>query len=246
MVAALRQEAARSPFSDRELLEAGRALIGVSERSTESLLELVRTAEVLASIDVAQGFEGAAMGLREALSGDFTSLARRFELDAQAIQRFRDQGMTNLQAIRAELERMGYTSALVERLGQTFEGRTSTVKAFFDELRQRAGSGIFDRLNDLLGRMVRLIDDFGDRLRVLAAGVGTALGAVAERIGAALTGPLRALSEALAPGLWDQLVASMARAPEAIKAHRRGGKRAAPAVETSPAPWPGRGWSPPS
>lgn len=230
VVQALRREAAVSPFSDREILDAGRALISVSERSTESLLELVRVAEVMAAIDPAQGFQGATIALREALSGDFGSFIRRFEASREAIARFRAEGVSNLEIVRRELERLGYSSALVERLGRTFEGRAATIRSFFDELRQRAGAGLFDRLNDLFGRMVRLIDEFGDRLRVLATGVGTALGAIAQRIGEALTGPLRALTEALAPGLWDQLVAAMERVPPVLEQQGRAAEGAAAAV----------------
>lgn len=231
VVQALRREAAVSPFSDREILDAGRSLISVSERSTESLLELVRVAEVMAAIDPFQGFEGATVALREALAGDFGSFIRRFEASREAIQRFKDQGLSNLQIVRAELERMGYTSALVERLGRTFEGRAATIRSFFDELRQRAGAGLFDRLNDLFGRLVKLIDDFGDHLRVLATGIGSALGAIAEGIGGALLGPLRQLSELFAPGLWDQLVAAMERVPPVLEQQGRAAAGAAAAVE---------------
>ena len=231
VVAALRREAAVSPFNDREILQAGRTLIAVSERSTESLLGLVRVAEILAAMDPAQGLEGAGVALREALSGDFESLIRRFEFSRQAIATWRAQGVSNLEIVRKELERLGFTSELVERLGRTFEGRAATIRSFFDELRQRAGAGLFDRLSDLFGRLVRLIDDFGDRLRVVATGIGTFLGAVAERIGTQLVGPLRALVELFAPGLWDQLVASMERVPPVLERQGQAAQQAASSIE---------------
>lgn len=229
-VAALRREAATSPFSDAETLAAGRALITVADGSTESLLHLVRVAEQLAAVDPAQGLEGASTALREAVGGDFQSLAERFELSRQSLQRFRDQGLSNLQAVEAELARLGVTSELVERLGRTFEGRRATIVSFFDELRQRLGAGIFDRVADGFGHMVNLIAEHGDRLRQLATNVGQALGAILERVAAATVGPLRALVEAFAPGLWATIEAELTRTVEPVQEIAAAAQQAAPAA----------------
>jgi hypothetical protein len=230
VVAALRREAATSPFSDAETLAAGRALITVSDGSTESLLRLVRVAEQLAAVDPAQGLEGAATALREAVGGDFQSLAERFELSRASLQRFRDQGLSNLQAVEAELQRLGVTSELVERLGRTFEGRRSTIVSFFDELRQRLGAGIFDRVADAFGHMVNLIAEHGDRLRQLATNVGQALGALLERVASATVGPLRALTEAFAPGLWSAIEAELTRTVAPVEAIAAAAQQGAPAA----------------
>ena len=231
-VAALRKEAATSPFSDAETLAAGRALITVADGSTESLIHLVQVAEQLAAVDPAQGLEGAASALREAVSGDFQSIAERFELSRQSIQRFRDQGMSNLQAVEAELQRLGVSSRLVEQLGQTFEGRRSTIVSFFDELRQRLGSGVFERIADAFGHMVNLIAEHGDRLRQLASTIGQALGAVLERAAAAATGPLRALTEAFAPGLWATIATELDRAVTPVQEIAAAAQQAAPAAQS--------------
>jgi hypothetical protein len=232
IVQALRQEAATSPFSDQEVLAAGRALVSSAQGSTDALLDLVRVAEQLAAVDPAQGLEGASVALREAMSGDFTSLIQRFELSRAAIQRFREQGLSNLEAVRAELQRIGVTSELVERLGQTFEGRRATIVSFFDELRQRLGAGIFERVSDAFGHMVNLIAEHGDRLRRLATDIGEALGAILERVAAATLGPLRALVEAFAPGLWAQVAAELERVPEPVQEIARAAQQAAPAAQS--------------
>ena len=231
-VAALRREAATSPFSDQATITAGRTLITVADGTTESLIHLVRVSEQLAAIDPAQGLEGAAVALREAISGDFQSIAERFELSRESLQRFRDQGLSNLQAVEAELRRLGVTSELVERLGRTFEGRRATIVSFFDELRQRLGSGIFDRISDLFGHMVNLIAEQGDRLRRLASEIGQAVGAIFERVGAAATGPLRALVNAFAPGLWEVIEQELARVPEHVEQTGRAAEAAAPPVQS--------------
>jgi hypothetical protein len=232
VIAALRREAATSPFSDAQTIAAGRTLITVADGTVESLTHLVQVSERLAAIDPAQGLEGAAVALREALSGDFQSIAERFELSRQSIQRFRDQGLTNLQAVEAELQRLGVTSELVERLGRTFEGRRATIVSFFDELRQRLGSGIFERISDLFGHMVNLIAQHGDRLRQLATNIGQAIGAILERVATAAQGPIRALLNTFAPGLWEAVAAELARLPEPLQQTTRAAQEAVPVVQS--------------
>lgn len=232
IVQALRQEAATSPFNDQEVLAAGRALITSAQGSTDALLDLIRVAEQLAAVDPAQGLEGAAVALREAMSGEFESLIQRFELSRASIQRFRDQGLTNLQAVRAELERLGVTSALVERLGQTFEGRRATIVSFFDELRQRLGAGVFERISEAFGHMVSLIAAHGERLRQLAADLGQTIGALFERLASVIGPQVARLLDALAPGLGQTFMDEFGRLPEPVEELTRAVAQAVPAAQS--------------
>ena len=246
MIQALRREAATSPFSDAEILAAGRALITSSEASTESLLELIRVAEQLAAIDPAQGLEGASVALREAIGGNFQSLIDRFELSTSAIQRFRAQGLSNLEAVTAALREMGVTSELVERLGQTFEGRRATIVSFFDELRQRLGEGLFQRISEAFGHMVNLIAEYGDRLRQVADTVGQTVGALFERLAAFASGPLLGVLERLAPGLGANIATEFGRASEAVEQTTRAMTQAGPVVQSLERQLAGLGSTPPS
>ena len=230
VIAALRQEAATSPFGESEIIAAGRALISASDGSTESLLGLVRVAEQLAAIDPAQGLEGAAFAVREALGGDFESLIQRFEISRQAIARFRAEGLSNLQVVTRALQEMGVTSELVERLGRTFEGRRSTIVSFFDEIRRRLGEGIFQRVSDAFGHMVNLIAEHGDRFLRLATDIGQAIGTILQRVATAAQGPLQALLDAFAPGLWAVVAGELERTVEPLQAMDRAAQSAAPAA----------------
>lgn len=212
VVQALRQEAARSPFGDAETIAAGRTLITVSDGTTESLLHLVQVSERLAAIDPAQGLQGASVALREAMSGDFQSVAERFELSRASLQRWRDQGLSNLQAVEAELDRLGVTAEVVERLGRTFEGRRATITSFFDEIRQRLGAGVFQQLSDAFGHMVALIAQYGDRLRQVATDLGATFGALLERLAGTVVPQLVRLLDALSPGLGGALSEELTRA----------------------------------
>jgi hypothetical protein len=212
VVQALRQEAARSPFGDAETIAAGRTLITVSDGTTESLLHLVQVSERLAAIDPAQGLEGASAALREAVSGDFQSVAERFELSRASLQRWREQGLSNLQAVEAELNRLGVTAEVVERLGRTFEGRRATIASFFDEISQRLGAGVFQQLSDAFGHMVALIAQYGDRLRQVATDLGATFGALVERLAGTVVPQLVRLLDALSPGLGGALSEELTRA----------------------------------
>lgn len=61
----------------RETLAALADLTPLARTYNANLEDLLRTTQLLAATDPEQGFTGAAIALREALSGDFTSLQRR-------------------------------------------------------------------------------------------------------------------------------------------------------------------------
>ena len=225
-----REEAAKG-FDVSQMQEAGRTLVTSAQGSSEAFRELLQLSEQLAVVDPAAGIASGAFAIREALSGDFTSLVERFEVSRVAIARWRAEGVSNLEIVRRAVESVGGSAAAVDRLGRTFEARQTVIANFANELRQLAGAGLFDRLNDLLARGAGLIVEYGDRLRALAGAVGALFAGVAERLTAALSGPLRALTEMLAPGLWDQLAAGMERVPEQLEQTTQAAGRAAPAVE---------------
>ena len=228
----LRREADVTPFNTDELIRAGGALSSVARAANLDLMELVRTAEALAAAQPEQGLEGAAFAIREAvLGGDFQSAIDRFNLSRTTINRLREEGVPALQALQAAMREVGASSAQVEAFGRTFEGRASTITSFFDELRQRLGAGIFDRVSDLFGHLVNLITNYGDALRRLASDVGAALGAIAQRIAQAATGPLRAFLDLFAPGLWQAIQEELNTVPAALEQTTQAAQQAAPAVE---------------
>jgi hypothetical protein len=225
----VREEAGKG-FDLSKLQAAGRQLISFSEGSTERFRDLLQLVEQLAAADPTQGLESAGFAIREALSGDFQSLIDRFEVSRVAINRWREEGADNLEIVRRAIESVGGSAEAVERLGRTFQSRLTVLQSFGNELRQLVGAGLFDRLNDLLGRATSLIAEYGDRLREVASAIGAVLAGIAERVATLVSGPLRALFEFFAPGLWDQLAAGMARVPEALEQTGRTAERAAPVV----------------
>jgi len=232
IVTELRRNADITPFNTQEVIQAGQALISTAHGSNAALMELVNTAEALAAYRPTQGLEGATLALREALEGNLQSIRERFGITSEAIQRFRDQGLTNLQAIQAAMREVGATSELVEQMGRTFEGRRSTVASFFQEIQQRLGAGIFDRASEGLGHLVNLLDRYGAQLKAFASDLGALFGVVAERIAGLVSGPLRYLLEVFAPGRWQQIEDELSRVPAGLTATAQAAQQAAPAVES--------------
>lgn len=229
----LRREADITPFNTEEVIAAGASLSSVARAANTDLLDLVRTAEALAASQPSQGLEGAAFALREAvLGGDFQSVIDRFNLSRVTINRLREEGVPALEAVKVAMREVGATREQVEAFGRTFEGRQATVLSFFDELRQRLGAGLFEQASEQLGRLVNAIATYGDRLRAIASDIGAALGAIAARVGQFVTGPIRALLDAFAPGLWDEIAASMAAPAQAMERTAEAAQQAAPAVES--------------
>lgn len=204
IVAALRREAAVSPFNDQEIIGAGRALVSSAQGSTEALLGLVRVAEQLATLDPVQGLAGGVVALQEALSGDFTSLARRFEIPLTLIDRLRQQGVPNLEIVKRALEFRGVDAGAVEAYGRSFEGLQSTIVSFGQELRQLATSAAFQAIGQAFAHLVNLINQYGDQLRVAAQAIGQVFAELGRRVVQGLA-PLLDVLDAALPGLGQAL-----------------------------------------
>lgn len=158
IVADIKKEADVTPFDTNEMITAGKALISSAKGSREELMKLIRTAEVLAALNPAQGLEGAAFALREAMGGDFVSLQSRFDISRNVIKELKAQGKEGLNLVNAALEQMGAGPDLVAKLATSFDGLSSTAGSFFDNLKQTAAKPLFDTLKKELVDFVDFMD----------------------------------------------------------------------------------------
>jgi len=220
IIALLRREAAVSPFDDREVIAAGRALVGFAQGSREQLLELVRVSERLAVLDPFQGMEGGVRALQEALSGDFRSLVERFEIPRTLIERLRAEGVPALEVVKRALEFRGVDAGAIEAYGRSFEGLQSTLAAFGQELRQLATSGAFVAIGQAMGHLVNLVARFGDQLRAAAQAAGQVFLELGQRVVQGLA-PLLDVLDRLLPGVGqairDEFAAPIAEAGAAAE-----------------------------
>lgn len=205
IVEELSRNADVTPFDTREVIAAGQALISSAQGSREALLELLRTAEQLAAYRPTEGLEGATFALREALEGDLQSIRERFGLSAQSIRAFQAAGMTALQAVQAEMQRVGATSQLVLELSRTFGGLSSNITSAFAEVRRRLGEGVFDRLKDGLTALNAALDQNREAIYEWATRMGAVIGEVVSRVGGIIGNLAVQLANWIDPGSGDRL-----------------------------------------
>lgn len=143
----LRMEAAKTPFAFEDMANAGANLLPVANQLNMDLMDLVRTAEILAASNPAEGLAGAAFALKEAASGDFTSIVERFNLSRSAIQALKDEGVPNLEIVARAMSDAGLDMDLVSNMANTFDGRMSTLIDTFREVAIAFATPIFNVLS---------------------------------------------------------------------------------------------------
>jgi hypothetical protein len=147
----------RSGYQDT--LTALADLTPLARRYGASLQDLLTTTQLLAALDPAQGFQGAAIAIREALSGDFISLARRFEIPRTEIARLKAEGLPNLEIVRRALADLGITEDVLTARAQTFTQRQTIALDTLRKFVADAGKPIFDVASDSLAGFIKLLND---------------------------------------------------------------------------------------
>jgi hypothetical protein len=127
----IKTRAAATPFEFDAMAKAASALLPASKMAGVGLEQLIEQAEILAASNPAQGLEGAAFSLKEALSGDFASIIERFNLPRQYLNQLKAEGVPALEAVRMAMKQMGLDTDLVTNMAATFDGRMSTLKDTF-------------------------------------------------------------------------------------------------------------------
>jgi hypothetical protein len=159
ILAQVRKEAALTPFAFGEMAKATASLLPVSKASGAGLQDLVKQAEVLAASNPLEGLEGASFSLREAMTGDFTSIIERFNLSRSTINKLKEEGVPNLEIVRKAMAEMGFDSDLIAAKAETLDGRWSTFMDTLQTLQMRMGQPIFDAMKDGLSALQPLLDD---------------------------------------------------------------------------------------
>lgn len=188
----IKRRAAATPFAFEDMARATTSLIPAAKASGQAIEGLLETAEILAASNPAEGLEGAAFALKEALSGDFTSIIERFNLPRARLKELREQGVPDIEAVRIAMQELGLDTSLVTNLANTASGRWSTFMDTLTGLAATATGGLFEGLSATLG-------DINARLADPA--VQAALTAVAEAIGTRLAGAFNWLINTGAPAL---------------------------------------------
>lgn len=172
------KEAARTPYSDIEMMTAATGIAPYA-KDIETFKEYMKTAEVLAAINPAEGLEGATFALKEALSGDFVSLQERFNLPRNVINNLKE-GKTTAeefhQVVRKAAEAQGFTYDLVEKQSRTARGLWSTITGNLGTTMMKMGGGILEGLKPQLETIVNWMTTNGDQISKRATAIGQTIG----------------------------------------------------------------------
>ena len=170
----LQERAANSVFSFDEMAQAVQGLIPASRMAFVPVDELMTVAEQLGASNMAEGIDGAAFALREAVSGDFTSVIERFNLPRSAINALKEQGVPALDIIRSVMSDLGISMDLVSAQANTFNGRSDRLIENLQLMAADVAKPIFDLLSESLEDVIELMaepefQEFADTIKEIVA-----------------------------------------------------------------------------
>lgn len=172
-----------TPFGTEETIQVGTQLIRVADGNIERMQKLLELTGALAVTNPYQGLEGASYAIRELISGDTQSFADRFNTSRALLQQLRREASTTDEFIKLAVAAAGGSTAQIEGLSQTFQGRLSTIQSFVAQLGQRFTAGFFAQLSEAAGEATKGIEEHGNQWRDTAQGIGVAAAAIVGYIG---------------------------------------------------------------
>lgn len=164
----VKQEAAATQFSFKDMANAAGDLTPVSKSTGTALKDLIKQAEILAALNPAEGLTGATFSLREALSGDWVSIIDRFNLPRKRINELKEQGVPAMEIISRTMNEMGIDYGLVSAQGQTAAARFDQLKDKLQMLAGEATKPIFDKVSIGLVTLSEWVDKIKPTLQALA------------------------------------------------------------------------------
>ena len=185
----IRDRAAKTPFEFDEMASSAASLLPASKASGQGLESLIEKAEILAASNPSEGLEGAAFALREAVSGDFTSIIERFNLPRTYINKLKDDGVPALEIVSRAMKEVGFDTDLVSNLAETASGRWSTFKDTFQTFAATITKPIFDTFSNGLGSANKWLEvsapKLNDLANIISITVDTAVHAFTQSLGGA-------------------------------------------------------------
>ena len=195
----LQRRAATSVFTFQQMSQAAQGLIPAATMSGASLETLMETAEALGASNPAEGIEGAAFALREAVSGDFTSVIERFNLPRQRLNQLKEQGVPALEAVQTAMFELGIDMDLVTAQSQTMNGRMDRAAEIFDTLAGIISKPIFNKISEGLEDILAWYDENPELFDNIKTGVSDIEMVIGETVDAAARGedPFLAMADSL-------------------------------------------------
>ncbi len=171
----VRERAAKTPFEFDQMAKAAVALYPASKTAAGGLNGILEKAEILAASNPAEGLEGAAFALKEAVGGDFTSIIERFNLPRQFINKLKKEGVPDLEIVQRAMKEMGLDVDLVANLANTAEGRWSTFKDTLTGVAAQATKPIFEAMSSGIAGVNGLLEANAPLLTQIGANIAGGL-----------------------------------------------------------------------
>lgn len=158
MVNDIRQEAARTPFGENDLIQASKRMLAITGNNVQMNMRLLKIAETMAAIDPSRTVGDAALALNDALSGSGMARLSEFTGFTMKMEDFKGAGRAGtsayMDAVEAEIQsritRLTGGRDLVQALSTTFTGRLSTFRDQIGMVLTEAGETINNRLGSAL------------------------------------------------------------------------------------------------
>jgi hypothetical protein len=179
VMALIKQEAEQVPSIPlQELAGAATSLQPATKMAKASLEELLDTAELLAASNPEEGIKGAAFALREAVSGDYTSLIERFNMPRTAINKLKEEGVPALEIVRRSMADLGITSDLLSEQSNTLAGRWAAFQGAMLKVAGAATKEPFEAISGALGELLAKVQENGPAIEEWAKEFGASLARV--------------------------------------------------------------------
>lgn len=133
LMARLRENAARTPFAEDEVIDASRRLLRLTRGNVNENLRLLKVAQEMAAINPDKTVTDAAEALLDAETGEFERLKEfGIKLTKSDLKKNKkageELGQAALRGVNEALQGMTGGRSVVEAQAKTFEGRMSTLK----------------------------------------------------------------------------------------------------------------------
>lgn len=173
----LGEEAAENPmFSKKIMVEAGAALANYAGQNSERLRGLVETAQKLSVLNPEQGIAGAAYALKEALGGDYVSLAERFNISKSTIRDLKEAGLEGKTLIDTILQQQGITQQTLIDQGNTMGGQIQKLKSQWQAMSLQVVEGMWPKLQEVAQKFMAWFEANKGQIIELLSTAATVMG----------------------------------------------------------------------
>lgn len=151
-----------STYSNEDIM-GGTFAFMQNTKDTGQLKEMLGITERLAALNTEEGFRGASFSLKEAMSGDITSIAERFNVGKKAL---RENGFdanadwqTNLQAVDKTLNGIGIDDKFVEKIRKSAPAQLARLEKNVRTSFASMGNGMVKELKPAFQKANALFED---------------------------------------------------------------------------------------